>query len=69
MTDFDIDNYNIEELINIVGLGGEIPLTNSKIVSTISKYTEKFEKKFEDKEVKKIKQNLSIFFIKFRKNY
>ena len=51
MTDFDIDNYNIEELINIVGLGGEIPLTNSKIVSTISKYTEKFEKKFEDKEL------------------
>ncbi len=44
-TDFDIDNYNIEELVNIIGLGSEIPLTNEKIVSTISKFTEKFEKK------------------------
>ena len=29
-TDFDIENYNIEELINILGLGQEIP-TNEKI--------------------------------------
>ena len=31
-TDFDIENYNIEELINILGLSQEIPLTNEKIV-------------------------------------
>ena len=35
-TDFDIENYNIEELINILGLGQEIPLTNEKIVTTVS---------------------------------
>tara|TARA_B110000008_G_C16955692_1_gene558103 strand:- start:889 stop:2451 length:1563 start_codon:yes stop_codon:yes gene_type:complete len=62
-TDFDIDNYNIEELVNIIGLGSEIPLTNEKIVSTISKFTEKFEKKFEKKELgEKEKTNFIDFF-------
>lgn len=62
-TDFDIDNYNVEELVNIIGLGSEIPLTNEKIVSTISKFTEKFEKKFQDKELdEKNKTNFIDFF-------
>ena len=62
-TDFDIENYNIEELVNIVGLGSEIPLTNEKIVSTISKFTEKFEKKFEKKELnEEEKTNFIDFF-------
>jgi hypothetical protein len=62
-TDFDIDNYNIEELVNIIGLGSEIPLTNEKIVSTISKFTEKFEKKFENKELGEAeKTNFIDFF-------
>ena len=42
-SDFDIDNYNIEELINIIGLGSEIPLTNEKIVSTVEKYKQQFQ--------------------------
>ena len=42
-TDFDIENYNIEELVNILGLGNEIPLTNEKIVTTVSKFKEKFD--------------------------
>ena len=41
-TDFDIENYNIEELINILGLGGEIPLTNEKIVTTVANLKERF---------------------------
>ena len=41
-TDFDIENYNIEELINILGLGQEIPLTNEKIVTTISQFKKRF---------------------------
>ena len=43
-TDFDIENYSIEELINILGLGSEIPLTNEKIVSTIEKMKTQFQK-------------------------
>ena len=41
-TDFDIENYNIEELISILGLSEEIPLTNEKIVTTVSKLKERF---------------------------
>ena len=41
-TDFDIENYNVEELINILGLGSDIPLTNEKIVTTVSKFKNKF---------------------------
>ena len=33
----------IEELINIIGLGREIPLTNEKIVSTVEKYKQQFQ--------------------------
>ena len=35
MTDFDILNYSVEELINIIGLGGEIPLANEQIEEKI----------------------------------
>ena len=66
-TDFDIDNYNIEELVNIIGLGSEIPLTNEKIVSTITEFTEKFEKKFQEKELdEKNKTNFINFFYKIQ---
>jgi hypothetical protein len=62
-TDFDIENYNIEELINIIGLGSEIPLTNEKIVSTVTNFKEKFEKKFENKQLgKEDKTNFIKFF-------
>ena len=41
-TDFDIQNYNIEELVNILGLGSEIPLTNEKIVRVVTVFKNKF---------------------------
>jgi hypothetical protein len=59
-TDFDIKNYSIEELINILGLGSEIPLTNEKIVTTV----EKFKKRFtENKELDDdVRDNFLDFF-------
>ena len=43
IVDFDIENYSIEELINILGLGSEIPLTNEKIVTTVEKIKKQFQ--------------------------
>ena len=47
-TDFDILNYSTEELINIIGLGGELPLTNEKIVERIAELKKQFEDKYEE---------------------
>ena len=47
-TDFDILNYSTEELINIIGLGGELPLTNEKIVERIAELKRQFEDKYEE---------------------
>ena len=47
-TDFDILNYSTEELINIIGLGGELPLTNEKIVERIAELKSQFEDKYEE---------------------
>ena len=58
-TDFDIKNYSIEELINILGLANEIPLTNEKIVTTI----ENFKKRF--KENKELSQEVRDNFLDF----
>ena len=44
-TDFDIENYNIQELISIIGLANEVPLTNEKIVSRITTLKERFNEK------------------------
>jgi len=66
-TDFDIKNYNIEELVNIIGLGTELPLTNAKIVSTVSKFKKKFEKKFEENQIdKESKDTFLDFFDKIQ---
>jgi len=62
MADFDIENYNVEELVNILGLGSEIPLTNDKIVSTIKIFTDKFKTRFEEKQ---ITEENKTMFIKF----
>ena len=64
-TDFDIENYNIEELINIVGLGSEIPLTNEKIVTTVSNFKEKFSAN--EKLLEKEKKHFLSFFDAIRK--
>ena len=48
--DFDISSYSIEELINIIGIGGELPLTNEKIVKKIQAMKDQFEEKYEDDE-------------------
>lgn len=62
-TNFDIDAYNVEELINIIGLGHEIPLTNDKIVSTIQEFKDRFEKKInDDGENKPVIQGFMKFF-------
>ena len=72
-TDFDIENYNVEELINILGLGQEIPLTNEKIVTTISEFKKKFNSN--DKLVNQQKKHFTSFFdeiqrklLKYKKN-
>lgn len=64
-TDFDIENYSIEELINILGLGSEIPLTNEKIVTTV----EKIKKQFQENEnlSDNIRDNFLDFFNKINK--
>ncbi len=54
-TEFDIEQYNIEELINILGLGSEIPLTNEKIVSTVTEFITKFKNKYK-KQIEKEKR-------------
>lgn len=54
-TEFDIEQYNIEELINILGLGSEIPLTNEKIVSTVTEFKTKFKNKYK-KQIEKEKR-------------
>ena len=59
-TDFDIENYNIEELINILGLSQEIPLTNEKIVTTISQFKNRFNSN--DKLVNQQKKHFTSFF-------
>lgn len=64
-TDFDIENYNIEELINILGLGSEIPLTNEKIVTTVSSFKERFTEN--DKLSEKEKKHFLSFFDAIRK--
>ena len=64
-TDFDIDNYSIEELINILGLGSEIPLTNEKIVSTIEKIKTQFQKNDELSDA--VRDNFLEFFNKINK--
>ena len=46
-TDFDISNYSTEELVNIIGLGGVLPLTNGKIVEKIQEMKDQFEEKFD----------------------
>lgn len=48
--DFDISSYSTEELINIIGLGGELPLTNEKIVKKIQEMKDQFDEKYEDDE-------------------
>ena len=48
--DFDISSYSTEELINIIGLGGELPLTNEKIVKKIQEMKDQFEEKYLDDE-------------------
>ena len=48
--DFDITNYSVEELINILGLGSEIPLDNIKISERIDEMIEQFEDKYEENE-------------------
>ena len=55
-TEFDIEQYNVEELINIIGMGSEIPLTNEKIVSTVTKFKNKFKSKYK-KLIEKEKNN------------
>jgi len=45
--DFDISSYTVDELINVIGLGNQRPLTNEKIVSTIQALQEQFEDKYE----------------------
>jgi len=47
-TDFDILNYSTEELVNIIGLGGERPLTNEIIVERIAELKQQFEDKYEE---------------------
>jgi len=64
-TDFDIDNYSIEELINILGLGSEIPLTNEKIVTTVEKIKKQFQKN-EDLSAA-VRDNFLDFFNKINK--
>ena len=64
-TDFDIENYNIEELVNILGLGSEIPLTNEKIVTTVSNFKEKFSEN--EKLSEKEKKHFLSFFDAIRK--
>ena len=49
-TDFDISNYTEEELVNILGLGGKIPLTNEDVVERIKEMTTQFENKYEEDE-------------------
>ncbi len=64
-TDFDIENYSIEELINILGLGSEIPLTNEKIVTTVEKIKKKFK---ENKSLSdEVRDNFLDFFNKINK--
>ena len=64
-TDFDIENYSIEELINILGLGSEIPLTNEKIVTTVEKIKKKFQ---ENKSLSdEVRDNFLDFFNKINK--
>ena len=46
--DFDISSYSTEELINIIGIGGELPLTNEKIVKKIQAMKDQFEEKYQD---------------------
>jgi hypothetical protein len=62
MTDFDILNYSVEELINIIGLGGEIPLANEQIEEKIKSLKEQFEEKYlKDEEIIKVNSILSSF--------
>ena len=48
--EFDISSYSTEELINIIGLGGELPLTNEKIVKKIQEMKDQFDEKYLDDE-------------------
>ncbi len=48
--DFDISSYSTEELINIIGLGGKLPLTNEKIVKKIQEMKDQFDEKYLDDE-------------------
>lgn len=48
--DFDISNYSTEELINIIGLGGQLPLDDNTIVQRINELNEQFENKFKKDE-------------------
>tara|TARA_Y100000591_G_scaffold333110_1_gene373803 strand:+ start:113 stop:1705 length:1593 start_codon:yes stop_codon:yes gene_type:complete len=57
-TDFDIENYNIQELISIIGLANEVPLTNEKIVSRITTLKERFNEKPDGE----VKDNFLDFF-------
>ena len=50
MIEFDISSYSTEELINIIGLGGELPLTNEKIVKKIQEMKDQFDEKYLDDE-------------------
>ena len=64
-TDFDIENYSIEELINILGLGSEIPLTNEKIVTTVEKIKKQFQKNEDLSDT--VRDNFLDFFNKINK--
>ncbi len=64
-TDFDIENYSIEELINILGLGSEIPLTNEKIVTTVEKIKKQFQKNEDLSDA--VRDNFLDFFNKINK--
>ena len=61
--DFDISSYSTEELINIIGIGGVLPLTNEKIVKKIQEMKDQFEGKYQDDEYT-IKVNNIIFLNK-----
>ena len=65
-TDFDIDNYNIQELVSIIGLASEVPLTNEKIVSRISVLKEKFNENSDEEQTQEIKDNFLDFFDKIQ---
>tara|TARA_B100000795_G_scaffold269545_2_gene259260 strand:- start:3702 stop:6902 length:3201 start_codon:yes stop_codon:yes gene_type:complete len=62
MTDFDILNYSVEELINIIGLGGQVPLANEQIEEKIKALKEQFEDKYlNDEEIIKVNLILRTF--------